>query len=223
MTSSGESKSVRVFVIDDHPLLVEGIRGILEREADMRFCGGATSAAEGLARVCEARPDVCVVDVHLPDGNGIDLTETIRSRLSETRVLVLSICEDRVFAERALRAGANGYLAKIHAPAKLIEAIRQCAEGKIYLSEDTTSVLLSRLVPVRNAPPPGVERLSEREFQVFERLGEGLTNPEIAEQCCLSVRTVETYYGRIKEKLNLANTARLRQFAIQWSRENCAA
>lgn len=222
MTSNVETKSIRVFVIDDHPLLIEGIRGIFDRESDIAFCGSATTAAEGLREVFRTQPGVCVVDLHLPDGNGIDLVEKIHAHLPDTRILVLSMSQERVFAQRALRAGANGYLEKIHAPQKLVEAVRVCHKGDIYLHRDTANELLWRLI-AGGRTSPGVESLSEREFQIFEWLGRGLTNPEIAEQCCLSIRTVETYYSRIKQKLQLANTARLRQFAIEWSKQNCAA
>lgn len=223
MTSNVETKGIRVFVIDDHPMLIEGIRGVIEREADMAFCGGATTAAEGLREVFRVQPSVCIVELHLPDGNGIDLVAEIRSHLPETRVLVFSMYEDRVFAERSLRAGANGYLDKTQPSGKLVEAVRQVHAGGMYLSRDTADALLSHLMPAACFDKPTVESLSEREFQIFERLGRGLTNPEIADQCCLSIRTVETYYSRIKDKLQLANTARMRQFAIEWSKQNCAA
>ncbi|MBN1556295.1 MAG: response regulator transcription factor [Phycisphaerae bacterium] len=222
MTSGTERQPVRVFVIDDHPLLIEGIRGIITQEDDMEFLGGETSVRKGLQAVRETHPNVCIVDLHLPDGNGIELVEEIRKRSPEIRVLVLSMCKDRIYAERALRAGASGYLEKVFAPMKLIEAIRECHAGRIYLSREITGVLLARLNPGNDARASGVESLSEREFQIFECLGRGLTNPEIAEECCLSIRTVETYYSRIKEKLHLGNTTQLRQFAIRWSRENCA-
>jgi DNA-binding NarL/FixJ family response regulator len=223
MTSNVEKKEIRVFVIDDCPMLIEGIRGIIEREADMAFCGGATTAAEGLREAFRLQPSVCIVDLHLPDGNGLDLVAEIRSHLPDTRVLVFSMYEDRVFAERSIRAGANGYLEKTRAPGKLIEAVRQVHAGGMYLSQDTANAVLSRLMPAGASDKPSVESLSEREFQIFEWLGRGLTNPEIADQCCLSIRTVETYYSRIKEKLQLANTARMRQFAIEWSKQTCAA
>lgn len=225
METPSEHKPIRVFVVDDHPLLIEGISGIVEQQEDMIFCGGATTAAEGLRKVKSLRPDVCILDLHLQDGNGIELTREIRSQFPEVHVLVLSMCNDRVHAERALRAGASGYVEKAHATVELLDAIRESHAGKIHLSQDATTALLSRFVtaPADCALTPSVDSLSEREFQIFECLSKGMTNPEIAEQCCLSIRTVETYYSRIKEKLQLANTAQLRQFAIRWSKENCAA
>ena len=214
---------IRVFVLDDHPLLIEGIRGVIERQRDMILLGWATNAAEGLREMFRIQPSVCILDLHLPDANGLELVEKIRSHFPGTRVLVFSRYEDRLFAERSLRAGANGYLEKTRDAGSLLTAIRQVHNGGVYLSQDTTNAVLSHLIPSNGSGKPSVESLSQREFDIFERLGRGLTNPEIADQCCLSIRTVETYYSRIKDKLQLANTAQMRQFAIEWSKQNCAA
>lgn len=216
-----EVVAVRVFAVEEHPLMLEGIRRLLEADAGIVYCGGATDVAEALTAIRNHHPDVCIVDAQLLES--IDLIGKIRSLCPETRVLVLSLSSDRFLAERAFRAGAVGYLEKALAPRHLLEAVRHCRAGNLYLSPEATRAMLRRLHSSAIESPSGVESLSEREYQIFRHLGLGLTNPEIAEQCSLSVRTVETYYSRIKEKLHLANTAQLRQFAIRWARENGAA
>ncbi len=215
---------VKVFIVDDHPLIIEGIKGVFCREPDMVVCGHAGSISDGLRGICSVDPDICIVDIGLQDGSGIELTKEIKKRFPGMPILILSMQNDEVYAERALRAGASGYVRKISAARTIIEAIRQVLRGEVYLSDTTTSNILSHLVGGKSGSPyRGVDSLSDREMQVFELMGQGMTNPEISGKCYLSIRSVESYFKRIKEKLGLKSTVQIRQLAIQWARSNLVA
>ncbi|HDY65128.1 MAG TPA: response regulator transcription factor [Phycisphaerae bacterium] len=213
------NEQIRVFIVEDHPVIIEGLETLINMEPNMVICGQADSAKEGLQKIITLRPNVCIIDIILKEGNGIELTEQIKRICPEIPILVLTMHDDNVYAQRALLAGASGYVKKVHAASTVIQAIHQVLEGNVYLSDKTASNIIGHLVGSRSRLPfPSVDCLSNRELQVFEFLGRGLTNPEIAEKCFLSIRTVESYFKRIKDKFDLANTAQLRQFAIQWAK-----
>ncbi len=220
----GNESKIKVFIVDDHPLVIEGVKGVIHQEPDMVVCGHAESMNDGLRRIYSLEPDICIIDIGLQDGSGIDLTREIKKRYPGMPILILSMQNDEVYAERALRAGASGYVRKVNAARTIIEAIRRVLHGEVYLSETTASNILSHLVGSKNGSTPRlVDSLSDREMQVFELMGQGMTNPEIAEKCYLSIRSVESYFKRIKEKLGLKSTVQIRQFAIQWARSNLVA
>lgn len=211
-------RKARILIVDDHPIVRQGLVQMLGHEPDMEACGEAESAAEALKAIAAAAPDAAIVDLSLKDSSGLELLKDIRVRYPRLPVLVLSVYDESMYAERALRAGARGYMMKEEAAEKVVTAIRRILAGQIYLSEAMASRLLHVLVDGR--PAAGLspaERLSDRELEVFQLIGQGFGNTEIARRLHLSPKTVETYRGHIKEKLNLSGATELLQHAIQWA------
>ena len=210
-------KAYRVLIVDDHPIVREGLDRLLSRETDLVVCGQAEDAPQALELLDNADPDLAIVDISLASGNGLDLVRQMRSASAEIRILVSSMHDETLYAERALRAGARGYINKQQATEKIVEALRRILDGRIYLSERMTDRLLSRAVDASDDEKKiSVDRLSNRELQVLELIGNGVGTAEIAERMNLSVKTVETYRQRIRQKLSLKNGAALASFASQW-------
>jgi DNA-binding NarL/FixJ family response regulator len=216
--SDKQENATRIVIVDDHPVFAEGLVSVIENEPDLKVCGTAANGSQARQFVNECKPHLCIVDVTLEDESGIDLTEALIRTHPGMRVLMVSMHDEKVYAERALRAGASGYVSKLQASSKVIEAIRRIQEGEIFLSDNATSTILARLVASQknDQPVSPFDSLTNRELEIFRLLGNGCTNPEIADQCNISIRTVESYYRRLKEKLSLNNTAELRQYAIRW-------
>jgi DNA-binding NarL/FixJ family response regulator len=214
-------KRARVLLVDDHALVRRGLADLVGDEPDLEVCGEAEDTSEAVACVAELHPDVVIVDLSLKTGHGLDLIKRLRAHDDGPAVLVLSMHDEALFAERALRAGALGYVNKQEAPAKVIEALRQVLAGKVYLSGTMTERLLKRAAGGAEAGVrlPG-ETLSDRELTVFDMIGQGLATREIAERLHLSIKTVETYREHIKAKLGLKNSAELSRHAAQWALEN---
>ncbi len=212
----------RVLIVDDHPAVREGLALRISRQADLEVCGEAADVADAVRLVSSTHPDVAVIDISLKTGDGIDLIKRIKARDASVRMLVWSMHSEALYAERALRAGAMGYINKEHATDRIIEAIRRVLDGRVYLSEHIADRLLHRAVGRASQSVEGepVESLSDRELEVFQLIGQGLDTHQIAERMRLSPKTVETYRSRIKEKLNLLRGAELMQRAVQWSMEN---
>lgn len=211
------TKQIRVLLVDDHPIVRQGLARLIGQEADLDVCGEAGDVPSAVQAVNELKPDVVVADLSLKEGSGIDLIKTLSAQSSETPVLVLTMHEESFYAERALRAGARGYLTKQEASEKILTAIRQVFRGEIYVSERLSPKLLKRLIT--GAPDdedPLVSRLSDRELQVFLMIGEGHGTQQIASQLNLSVKTIETYRAHLKEKLDLRDARELVQYAIRW-------
>ncbi len=192
------------------------------RQPDMEVCGEAADPSEALRLIAEGRTDVAVVDITLRTGSGIDLIKRIRERGQRVRVLVWSMHSEALYAERALRAGALGYVNKDQATDRIIEAIRQVLDGNVYLSEAMTARVLHRVVggareAVSSSP---IDVLADRELEVFRLIGEGVRTTEIGERLHLSVKTVETYRDRIRRKLELSDGTKLAHYATQWILEN---
>lgn len=220
---SSESHQVhRVLIVDDHPIVREGIASVINRESDLEVCGQAGGLAEAMRLHREQRPDVIVVDVSLSDGNGLDLVKELIAIDRDVKVLVQSMHEESLYAERSLRAGARGYINKEQAPKQLVHALRQVLLGRVYLSNSMTDRMLNRSVLGVDAERSPIETLSDRELEVFEQIGRGMTTRRIAENLYLSPKTIETYRENIKTKLNLRNATELTQHAVQWVLENCA-
>ncbi len=214
-------RAARVLIVDDHPAVREGLGIRIARHPDLEVCGEASNVSEALEQLDATDPDVAVIDISLAAGDGLDLIERIRGRAARVRMLVWSMYPETLYAERALHAGALGYINKREATARIIEAIRCVLAGRIYLSPAMADRLLRR--KVGGGAPPGsspTESLSDRELQVFRLLGGGLTTAEVAGQINRSVHTIETYRQRIKAKLGLRNATELVQAAAQWLREN---
>jgi DNA-binding NarL/FixJ family response regulator len=208
---------IRVLIVDDHPLVRHGLAQLISDEEDMVVCGEAAGAAEALQQVEEHAPDMAIIDLSLQDGSGIELIEQIRMRARSVRMLVSSMHDETLFAERVLQAGAMGYINKQEATKSVVDAIRQIMKGKIYLSSMMADRMLTQLVDrdheVEQSP---IKRLSNRELQVFELIGRGLATRQVAEHLHLSIKTIETHRESIKRKLNLETAGELTRAAVQW-------
>jgi DNA-binding NarL/FixJ family response regulator len=218
-----QQKKARILVVDDHPIVRQGLVLMVGHEPDLEVCGEAASAAEALKVIAATQPDAAIVDLSLKGSSGLELLKDIKVRYPKLAVLVLSVYDESMYAERALRAGAMGYMMKEEAVEKVITAIRRILSGQIYLSENMASRLLHVLVGGRPVGTSPAERLSDRELEVFQLIGQGYGNTEIARRLHLSPKTVETYRGHIKDKLNLSNATELLQHAIQWTRDTAGA
>ncbi len=208
----------RILIVDDHPAVREALALRIAREPDLEVCGEAGDLPEALKLAAEAHPDLVVIDMGLKSGSGLELIKRLKSRNDSMRMLVWSMFSESLYADRALRAGAHGYITKDHATDKIIEAIRRVREGKVYLSEPMTERVMTRAVgnAVGRECLPTVEQLSDRELEVFQMIGEGLDTRQVAAKMKLSPKTVETYRSRIKEKLNLRTANELTHRAIHW-------
>jgi DNA-binding NarL/FixJ family response regulator len=214
-------RKARVMVVDDHELLRVALKGLLENDPGLEVCGEAADADEAFRRITEERPDVVIVDVALKSGNGLDLVKRIKAKEPSIRLLVLSMYDSRLFAERALRAGASGYVNKQQPSEDILEAVRSVLNGDVYLSEAMTREILRRTSqggePWSQSP---VENLSDRELEIFRLIGQGRATRQIASELHISTSTVETYRERLKTKLGLKNGAELSRKAMQWVMEN---
>lgn len=212
--------AARVAVVDDHPLFRERLCQLINHEPDMQVCGEAESADQALSLIRNALPDLAIVDIALKGSSGLELIRSIKALSISVPVLVLSMHEASVYADRALRAGASGYITKSQEAAQVLLAIRSVLAGKVYLSQEMTTDLLKNLstTGVRGVPR-SIDRLTDRELQVLELIGRGRTTREIAEVLKLGVATIDTYRARIKEKMNFRNATDLVHFAIRWVSE----
>jgi DNA-binding NarL/FixJ family response regulator len=208
----------KVFLVDDHPLLREGLAGLIERLPDIRICGEAESAREALEGICRTKADAAIVDLSLKEGSGIELIKAIRTRSPGTAILVLSMHDERRYAERCIRAGARGYVMKAELATKVVDALRDVLAGKLHISEQMRAAFVERFVdgtpPLSLSPP---EVLSDRELEVFELLGQGYETRRVAEMLGLNIKTIQAFCARIKEKLQLANASELLREAVLWS------
>jgi DNA-binding NarL/FixJ family response regulator len=207
----------RIFIVDDHPLVREWLSRLLAEQPDLEVCGQASDVAAALAAMAAAPPDVAIVDLALKGGSGLDLVKELRARHPEVATLVFSMYDEMDYAERALRAGARGYVNKGESTARLIEAVRQVRGGRVYASPELLARLASRAVGRGGAgAPSAVTRLSDREFEVFRRLGQAQTTRRIATELAVSIKTVQAFCARIKDKLGLAGGAELVREAVRW-------
>lgn len=216
-STPGKTKC-RILLVDDHPIVRQGLAELINHEKDLFVCGTAESFNETLDQIPSLKPDLVVADISLKGGNdGIELLKNIKARYPKTMVLMLSMHDETLYALRALRAGAAGYIMKQEATERVLVAIRQVLKGEIYLSEQMEKKLMHQLVggrAVRTGSP--IEDLSDRELQIFSLIGQGRSTRQIAEELHLSVKTVETHRAHIKEKLNLKSATELVQHAVQW-------
>jgi DNA-binding NarL/FixJ family response regulator len=207
----------RVMLVDDHPIVRHGLSMLINEEQDMTVCAECSSAAETLKQISICNPDIALVDVSLQGYSGIDLTKSIKEQTPRLPILILSMHDEMLYAERALRAGARGYVMKQEAADTVLKAIRTVLKGDIYLSERLSSKVLRELVDGPADPDRfGVERLSDRELEVFEMIGRGYATRRIADALHLSVKTIETHRAHIKQKLKLENATELVHHAFIW-------
>jgi len=225
MTKTNETppaaKVTRIVLVDDHPVVREGLAESINRESDLVVCGQAEDQRGALAVIQSGRPDLVVIDLMLKDSSGMELIKDIVRQWPHLLVLVVSMHDETLYAERVLRAGARGYITKQEATHNILQAIRRVLSGGIYLNERTASTILARLAAKPEVPGDAIpELLAERELQVFELTGQGLNTREIARQLRIDIKTVDTYRSRIKEKLNLESSSALLKFAIRWNQQH---
>ncbi len=210
-------KKIKIIIVDDHPIVQQGLSELINHEKDMTVCGLAEDAYEAMEIIGALEPDLAIVDISLKETNGIELIKDIKVQYPNLAVLTLSMHDESLYAERALRAGAKGYIMKQRATDDVVGAIRKVLNGQVYVSDRMAAKMVRKLVggkPEVGASP--VDCLSDRELEVFLLIGQGYGTRQIAEQLHLSVKTIETYRSHIKEKLNLNDAAELLRYAIQW-------
>jgi len=207
----------RVFIVDDHPLVREWLSALLRKQPDFEVCGAAQDANDALPAMLVDPPDVAIVDLSLKGTSGLDLIKDLAEHLPTTQAIVLSMHEEVFYAERALRAGARGYVTKVEATERILEAIRTVQSGQVFVSPSLLATLTARMA----SRPAGFSKeniaaLSDRELDVFRRLGKGQTTRQISDELVISIKTVQAYAARIKEKLQLTNAAELVREAVRW-------
>jgi DNA-binding NarL/FixJ family response regulator len=214
----GAGSPARILLVDDHQIVRQGLASLIAQEPDLEVCGEAADESSAWKLVSTLKPDVVIVDLTLERGSGIDLIRRIRADHPDVAILVLSMHHEIFFIERALRAGAWGYLTKQEASDNVLQAIRRLLNGQVYLSDRLSPVLLRRLMSgTPDAGDPILSSLSDREMQVFMMIGAGHGTQEIADKLQLSVKTIETYHAHLKEKLNLKGIRQLVQYAVRWT------
>jgi DNA-binding NarL/FixJ family response regulator len=215
--NGGKKNPTRIVIVDDHPLLRKGVGQLINNEKDLLVVGEAEDAAKALTAIETAKPDVALIDISLGGASGIELLKNIKARFPKLQVLVLSMHDESVYAHRALRAGASGYIMKQEATEKVLTALRKVLRGEVYLSDRLGARMLNTLVGGRSSTATSpIEALSDRELEVFSLIGQGHGTRPIAEKLHLSVKTIESHRAHIKEKLNLQTATELVHHAIQW-------
>ncbi len=213
---TGENRK-KILIVDDHPIVRQGLTGLINQENDLMVCGQAEDVHQAIKAIGTLMPDIAIVDICLKETSGMELIKDIKVQYPSLPVLALSMHDESLYAERALRAGAKGYITKQQATEKVIIAIRKVLGGQIYVSDSMAAAMVSKLVGGK--PPAGdspIDRLSDRELEVFLLIGQGYGTQQISERLHLSVKTIETYRAHIKEKLNLTKANQLLQYAIKW-------
>jgi len=215
---ASNTKKYSVLLVDDHPIVRQGLALLIDREADLSVCGEAEGAHTAFHAIENLHPDIVVLDLSLNGPDGLDVLKEIRMKSADLPVLILSMHDESIYAERAMRAGANGYIMKQEATEKVLVAIRRILQGDVYLSDQLTKTMLQQFVrgsaPAKSSP---LLNLTDRELEVFRLIGEGHGTRRIADELHLSVKTIESYQAHIKEKLALRNARELVQHAIEWS------
>jgi DNA-binding NarL/FixJ family response regulator len=216
---SENSNSVkRILLVDDHELVRAGMAEMIEEEADLTVCGGAADGPTAMRLVDETRPHVAIIDLMLEEGSGIELIKQINAKDSTIRMIVCSMHDDKLYAERSLRAGAMGYVNKQEPAERIVEAIRRVLAGKVFVDEAIADRVLRRVAGRESrGPQSAVEALSDRELEVLQLIGQGLTTRQIAERLHLSIKTIDTYREHLKVKLDLDSAAALMRYAVAWS------
>lgn len=216
MTDSKQNTS-SVLIVDDHPIVRQGYHMLIDNEPDLSVCGEAYDFDSALQAIQDSKPDVALIDISLKGSNGLDLIKLIR-KTYDLPILVISIHDENLYAERALRTGANGYIMKHEATEKVLSAIREVLSGKMYLSDQVGTDILQKIVTGKSTNPTNpLSNLSNREFEVYQFIGQGLSTKEIAQNLELSVKTVESHRAHIKKKLVLKTSNELVKHAVEWA------
>lgn len=216
-----QKRRKRIMVVEDHAMTCLGLKQIIANESDLMVCGEAAGISETLQRIGELSPDLLMVDISLKDGSGLDLIEQVRKQHPGVKMLVSSMHNESLFADRALQAGALGYICKYADIDQIVKAIRQVLKGRVYLSEDMSERILCRRTPMKNSVEMSfTDALSNRELEVFQMIGEGRTRRQLAQSLHISVKTVETHQENIKKKLNLKSSQEVVCRAVEWVLES---
>lgn len=218
MPSKTKTVTKRVLIVDDHPMMRQGLAQLIDNEPDLKVCAQADTAGQALDVAVGQKLDLVLLDISLPDKNGLELIKDVHSVKPELPILIVSMHDEALYAERVLRAGARGYIMKQEGGQKLLQAIRQVLSGQIYVSEKMSARILEMFSGHRpeGAASP-VARLSDREFEVFQLIGQGKGTKDIAQHLNLSVKTVEVHRAKIKEKLNVLTATDLVRYAVRWA------
>jgi len=214
---AGSAKKVRVMVVDDHPIIRQGLTLLIDGERDLMVCGEAEEAQSAMQKIPLCHPDILILDISLNGPDGLELLKSVRIRYPHLPVLILSMHDESIYAERALRAGANGYIMKQEATEKVLVALRRILNREIYVSERIANRMLQHYIGGSAGSASPMADLTDRELEVFRLIGEGHGTRQIAEELHLSIKTVESYQAHLKEKLSLHSARQLVQHAIQWS------
>lgn len=216
------SRSVpfKILIVDDHPMVREGLTLRISNHSDLEVCGEAASEDEAMELVKQTKPDLMIIDITLKNGHGLELAKQVKSRYPSVKMLVVSGFQESLYGERALRAGAMGYLNKQESNEKVIEAIRIVLKGERFVGPELTRRLVARALDGRDQAKDSIELLTDRELEIFRMIGEGQGSSVIASQLVLSTHTVDTHRENIKRKLGLSNAAELSRAAVQWLLEN---
>ncbi len=221
MTTSKQTPAVsksRVMLVEDHPVVRHGLANLIDDEPDLAVCCGAESMSQALEMVGQHKPDIVVVDIALGDGSGLELIKQLHDLHPDLPLLALSMHDEAVYGERAIRAGAKGYIMKKEAMDKVMTAIRRVLDGEIYVSDKMASRMVRKFIhPEKAAEQSQLGTLSDREFQVFTHIAQGVGPTEIAQKLGVSIKTVETHREHIKQKLALKSAAELTRYALQWT------
>lgn len=213
-------RKIQILIVEDHPVVREGLMTMLNHEPDFNVCGQAEDTAGALEAIDQLNPDIAIIDISLKNSDGIELTKMIKARYPHLSVVVLSVHDEMVYAERVLLAGAQAYLMKDVVPENIVKAIRTVMRGEIYVSDAISNKFLHIIAGDKaGMTKTAIDNLSDREFETFRLIGQGYKAAQIAAQLHLSVKTIETYRSRIKEKLGLTNAAQLLQYSIVWAKK----
>ena len=215
--SANATRKHRIFLVDDHPLVREGLTNLINEQNDLIVCGEAEDSAGAITGIAKTRPDVVLVDISLKNESGLELVKNLESQFPLVALIVLSMHDEALYAERALRAGARGYVMKRESTKSVLASIRRVMAGGVYVSERVVNSMARRFTssPKRAESSP-VERLSDRELEIFRLLGQGRTTSQIAEDLHLSLKTVQAYCARAKEKFGVSSLGELLRAAIRW-------
>jgi len=220
MSTDKNGQKRTVFLVDDHPLVREWLTNLINQQPDLMVCGEAESRPEAVQRISEFRPDAAIIDIALKGSSGLELIKDLTQLRPATAVLVLSMHDESHYAERALRAGARGYIMKRDTTRNVIVALRRVLQGELYMSEAIATAMAAKLVGAQSAASVSpIEQLSDRELEVFQMLGQGRGTRQISEDLRISLKTVQAYCARIKEKLNLSSASELLREAVRWNEQ----
>jgi DNA-binding NarL/FixJ family response regulator len=212
-----KSNKKQIYIVDDHPMMRDGLRALIEGQSDLEVCGEAEDAAPALADIERIKPDLAILDISLRSGNGLELIKDLQARAPSVVVLAITMHDESLYAERVLRAGGRGYIMKQEGGKRILEGIRAVLAGQTFVSANVSARILGSLSGRQAGATGGVEKLTDREFEVFQCIGRGLGTKDIAEKLKVSVKTVEVHRVHIKEKLGIATAPELIHFAVRWA------